>query len=69
MILSINSVKFSYTLYNHSMNKDNICIWDPMVKKGGATVFVSTVCIADATQSQRDFIVLSLNLNNTFYNI
>ena len=51
------------------MNKDNICIWDPMVKKGGATVFVSTVCIADATQSQRDFIVLSLNLNNTFYNI
>ena len=27
------------------MNKDDICMWDLMVKKGGVTVFVSTVCI------------------------
>ena len=37
---------FSYTLYNHCMIKDNIYKWDPMVKKGGVTVFVSTVCIS-----------------------
>ena len=48
MLKLINSVMFSYTFYSRFMNKDDICIWDPMVKKGGVTVFVSTVCSSEA---------------------
>ena len=39
MLQLINSVMFSYTLCNHCMNKGDVCIWDPIVKKGGVTSF------------------------------